>query len=104
MTAVGLVHVEHRRPGLALEADQAVGVVLEQVEAALGGQRDQPQALRLGERAAGGVVEVGDDVGERRVDAGASPRRRPSTSTPSASSGTPTRSAPIWLRISRVRS
>ena len=69
MTRSGLVQVEHRRQLLALEADQPVGVVLEQVEAALGGELHQAPALLLGERAAGRVVEVGDHVGERRVGA-----------------------------------
>ena len=58
--AIGLVQVEHRRAGVALEADQPMGIVLEQQQAMLGGDRDQPLALLGRERAAGGVVEVGD--------------------------------------------
>jgi len=62
--AVGLVDREHRLQRLALEGQLAVGVVLEDPEAVLGGQLDQPHPLRGRERATGGVVEVGDDVGE----------------------------------------
>ena len=50
--------------GLALEGQLAVGVVLEDPEAVLGGELDQPHPLLGRERAAGRVVEVGDDVGE----------------------------------------
>ena len=61
---VGRVDREHRLQRLALEGQLAVGIVLEDPEAVLGGQLDQPRPLRGRERAAGGVVEVGDDVGE----------------------------------------
>ena len=66
---VGLVHREHRRQRLALEAQLHVGVVLEDGEAVLGRQLEQPAALLERERAAGRVLEVGDDVRERRVRA-----------------------------------
>ena len=62
--AVGLVEREHRLQRLALEGQLAVGVVLEDPEVVLGGELDQPHPLLGRERAAGGVVEVGDDVGE----------------------------------------
>ena len=62
--AVGLVHREHRLQRLALEGQLAVGVVLEDPEAVLGGELDQAPALLGRERAAGRVVGVGDDVGE----------------------------------------
>ena len=61
---VGRVDREHRLHRLALEGKLAVGIVLEDPEAVLGGELDQSRALRRRERAAGGVVEVGDDVGE----------------------------------------
>ncbi len=59
-----LVEREHRRQRLALEGELAVGVVLEDPEVVLGGERDQAPALLERERAAGRVVGVGDDVGE----------------------------------------
>ena len=61
---VGPVEREHRLQRLALEGQLAVGVVLEDPEAVLGGELDQPHPLLRRERAAGRVVEVGDDVGE----------------------------------------
>ena len=61
--AVGAVEGEHRLQRLALEGQLAVGVVLEDPEAVLGGQLDDPHPLLGRERAAGRVVEVGDDVG-----------------------------------------
>ena len=61
---VRLVDLEHRLQRLALEGQLAVGVVLEDPEAVLGGELDQAHALLGRERAAGRVVEVGDDVGE----------------------------------------
>ena len=62
--APGLVDREHRLQRLALEGELAVGVVLEEPEAVLGGELDQAHALLGREGAAGRVVEVGDDVGE----------------------------------------
>ena len=64
MTRPALVEREHRLQRLALEGQLAVGVVLEDPEAVLGGELDQPRPLRARERAAGRVVGVGDDVGE----------------------------------------
>ncbi len=61
---LGRVDREHRLQRLALEGQLAVGVVLEDPEAVLGGELDQPHPLLGRERAAGRVVEVGDDVGE----------------------------------------
>jgi len=54
-----------------LEADQAVGVVLEEDEAVVGGEPHQGAPLLQGERAAGRVVEVGNDVRERHLALGA---------------------------------
>ena len=62
---------EHRRRQLVgAELDQPVGVVLEDPEVVLGGELDEALALGGGERAAGRVVEVGDDVGELHRAAG----------------------------------
>ena len=61
---VRLVDREHRLQPLALEGQLAVGVVLEDPEVVLGGELDQPHPLLGRERAAGRVVEVGNDVGE----------------------------------------
>ncbi len=62
---------EHRRRQLGVaEPDQPVRVVLEDPEAVLGGELDEPLALGGRERAAGGVVEVGDHVGELHRAAG----------------------------------
>jgi hypothetical protein len=58
----GLVEGEHRLQRLALEGQLAIGVVLEDPEAMLGGELDEAAALLRRERAARGVVEVGDDV------------------------------------------
>ncbi len=81
---VRLVDLEHRLQRLALEGQLAVGVVLEDPEAVLGGQLDQPHPLLGRERAAGRVVEVGDDVGEldrplgeRGFEGARGPARRP---------------------------
>ena len=101
---VGLVDLEHRLQRLALEGQLAVGVVLEDPEAVLGGELDQPHPLLGRERAAGRVVEVGDDVGELdRARRPAPPRSAP-RSSPSASSGTGTSSTPSRCSISSVRS
>ena len=63
---VGGVQRQHRGLGLAREAQLHVGVVLEQHEVVLLGQGHQLLALLARERAAGRVVEVGDDVGQGR--------------------------------------
>ena len=62
--AAGTVHREHRLQRLALEGQLPVGIVLEDPEAMLGCQLDQAHPLLGRERAAGRIVEVGDDVGE----------------------------------------
>ncbi len=62
---------EHRRRQLGVaEPDQPVGIVLEDPEAVLVRELDQPLALGGRERASGGVVEVGDHVGELHRAAG----------------------------------
>ncbi len=61
------VHREHRRQRLAAEAQRDVGVVLEHEEVVLGGEAEQRLALGQRQRVAGGVLEVGDDVGELRA-------------------------------------
>ena len=61
---LGVVEREHGGQGLAAERDEAVGVVLEDPEAVLSRELDQPLPLGLGEGAAGRVVVVRDHVGE----------------------------------------
>ena len=82
---------------LALEAQLHVGVVLEDREAVLGRQLEQASPLLERQRAAGRVLEVGDDVGEasagRRTRA---PSASAPTSMPSASSGMARISAPSF--------
>ena len=74
---VALVEREHRRQRLAGEADVHVRVVLEHGEAVLGAELQQPPALLERQRAAAGVVEVGDDVRELRPRAALErPRQR----------------------------
>ena len=61
---VGPVDRQHCFQRLALEGQLTVGVVLEDPETMLGGELDQSHPLLGRERAAGGIVEVGDYVGE----------------------------------------
>ena len=100
----GAVELQHRLQRLALEGQLAVGVVLEDPEVVLGGELDQPPPLLDRERAAGGVVGVGDDVGELDRPRRRAPPRRPPRSSPSASSGTGTSSTPSRCSSSSVRS
>ena len=104
MTWPAVVEREHRLQRLALERQLAVGVVLEDPEVVLGGELDQPPALLGRERAAGRVVGVGDDVGELDRPLGERRLEAPPTSSPSASSGTGTSSAPSRCSSSSVRS
>ncbi len=60
------VERQHRRRRLIVERQLPVGVVLEDPEAVLGGELDQALALGRRERAAGGVVEVRDQVDQLR--------------------------------------
>ena len=66
---LGPAERQHRGERLALEAQLHVRVVLEDGEAVLAGQLEQPLALLERERAAGRVLEVGDDVRELRAGA-----------------------------------
>jgi hypothetical protein len=61
----GVVLLEHRRQGLALEADRDVRVVFEEDEVVLPRELEQARALFRAQRVARGVLEVGDDVRER---------------------------------------
>ena len=71
------VEREHRRQRLAAKAQLDIRVILEDRERVLARQREQALALGTRQRVAGGVVEVGDDVGELRSDTAVECRREP---------------------------
>src|ERR1019366_2530901 len=58
------VHRQHARQRLAAEAQVYVWIVLEHPEIVLGGPRESPLALGQREGVAGGILEVGDYVGQ----------------------------------------
>ena len=94
------VHREHRRQRLPAEAQLDVRVVLEDQEVVLGGQREQRLALGQRERVAGGVLEVGDDVGELRAH-GLRALQQPASASVSIPSGS---SSTAWIFAPRSRS
>jgi len=64
-----MVEAQHRRERIAGETDRDVRVVLEDRELVLAGEGEERVALGAAQRVAGGVLEVGDDVGELGLDA-----------------------------------
>jgi hypothetical protein len=64
--ALAAIHGQHGRLVGTLEADVAIRVVLEEQEAVLRRERNEPLALRPAGRHAGRVLEVRNDVDESR--------------------------------------